>query len=88
MAQAPNAAAAPPVEIVLGELVASLVTVAHAYLEAQEGRAPDLEAAKLALDVAGDAYGRLEPRLSAEERSGLGRLLSTTRLVYVRKRGA
>jgi hypothetical protein len=85
-----NAIAVPSVEVVLSETVASLAFAAHAYLSPQEAdpsAAPDLEAASIALDVAGIAFERIEPRLGAEERSAMARLLTDLRLTYVKKRG-
>jgi hypothetical protein len=92
MATGPSATAAPPVEVVLGEVVASLAMLAHAYLEppaAEEGVAapPDLESAEIAIDVAGKAFERIQPRVAPDERSALARLLTELRLEYVRKRG-
>ena len=85
-----NATAIPPIEVVLGEVVASLALTAHAYLEpaASENAKPDLEGAEAAIDVAGKAFERIQSRLSTEERSALARLLTELRMTYVRKRGA
>lgn len=85
-----HATAAPPIEVVLSETVASLAFAAHAYLSPQEGdpaAPPDLEAANIALDVAGLAFERIEPRLGGTERSAMARLLTDLRLTYVKKRG-
>ncbi len=67
--------------------------LAHAYLEppaAEEGAEappPDLEAAEIAIDVAGKAFERIQPRVAPDERSALARLLTELRLSYVKKRG-
>ncbi len=89
MATQPNATAVPPIEVVLSEIVANLAFVAHAYLNPPAGEAacpPDLEAATIALDVAGLAFERIEPRLQPDERSAVKRLLTNLRLTYVKKR--
>ncbi len=88
MAAQEHAIDVPPVEVVLSEFVAHLAALAHAYLEPPAGSdaAPDLAAAEIAIDVAGKAYDRIEPRLSASERSALARYLTDLRLSYVRKR--
>jgi len=90
MANPPNAAEMPPVEVILTEVVASLTFAAHAYLEptepAGQGDA-DLDAADIAIDVAGKAFERIQPRLQPEERSALARSLTSLRLAYVKKRG-
>jgi hypothetical protein len=89
MAGQSQAVDVPPVEVVLSEVVASLAMLAHAYIEppAESGAEPDLNAAEIALDVAGKAYDRIEPRLGPQERSAVARLLTETRLSYVKKRG-
>jgi hypothetical protein len=92
MTTGPSATAAPPVDVVLSEVVTSLVMLAHAYLEppaAADGTeaSPDLDSADLALDVAGRAFERISPRLAPDERSALARLLTELRLNYVKKRG-
>lgn len=83
--------AAPPVEVVLSETVASLAFAARAYLNPEEGdpsASPDLAAASIALDVAVVAFERIEPRLGGTERSAMARLLTDLRLEYVKKRGS
>jgi len=90
MATQPNASAVPPVEVVLSEVVANLGFLAHAYLNPVDpdvDAGPDLEAAEIAIDVAGRAYDRIQPRLSPDERSAVSRLLTDLRLSYVKKRG-
>jgi hypothetical protein len=92
MATGPSATAAPPVEVVLNEVVMSLVMLAHAYLEpsaAEDGSdvPPDLDSADIAIDVAGRAFERISPRLGPDERPALARLLTELRLNYVKKRG-
>jgi hypothetical protein len=81
----------PPVEVILTEVVASLTFAAHAYLEPQTEPAgqgdADLDAADIAIDVAGKAFERIQPRLQPEERSALARSLTSLRLAYVKKRG-
>jgi hypothetical protein len=90
MTEHPHATSVPPVEVVLGEFVANLAMLAHAYLEpaADASVAPDFEAAEISLDVAGRAFERIEPRLGAQERSAVARLLTEARLAYVKKRGS
>lgn len=79
-------------DVVLAEVVASLVMLAHAYLEPapadgeSEARA-DLESADIAIDIAGRAFERIAPRLAPDERSAMARLLTDLRLTYVKKRG-
>jgi len=89
MAAHPHATSVPPVEVVLSEFVATLAALAHAYLEppADDGAEPDLAAAEIAIDVAGRAYDRIEPRLGPADRSAVARLLTELRLSYVKKRG-
>jgi hypothetical protein len=90
MATEPQATALPPVEVVLGEVVTNLTMLAHAYLEplpGDEAAGPDLEAAEIAIDVASRGYDRIQSRLSPQERSAVGRLLTGVRLDYVKKRG-
>jgi hypothetical protein len=97
MANPPNAAELPPVEVVLSEVVASLSFMAHAYLTPQAGAAgadpnaaeqlkPELEAADIAIDVAGRAFERIQSRLKPEERASLARSLTSVRLMYVKER--
>jgi hypothetical protein len=88
MATQPQAPAVPPIEAVLGEVVATLAFAAHAYLSPPgEEQVPDLVAAEVAIDVAGIAFARVEPRLTPEERSQIAALLTDLRMTYVKKRG-
>jgi hypothetical protein len=86
MSTAPEALAAPPIDTLLGEMIATLALAANAYLEPQDGTA-DVEAAALACDVAGAVFERISARLRADERSGLAALLTQIRLSIVKKRG-
>jgi hypothetical protein len=91
MASPPNATEMPPVEVVLGEVVASLTFAAHAYIDPaprdQLEVSPDLDAAEMLIDVAGRAFDRIQTRLQPQERSALARSLTDLRLTYVKKRG-
>ena len=88
MATQPPSTAVPPIEVVTSEVVATLAFAAHGYLSgASEGEPPDLNAAEIAIDLAGSAYERIAPRLSPDERSALAALLTDLRLTFVRKRG-
>jgi hypothetical protein len=88
MTAQPQASSVPPVEVVLGETVASLALAAHVYLAPpDESVAPDLAAAEMLIDVAGTAFERISPRLQPEERSALARLLTDLRMTFVQKRG-
>jgi hypothetical protein len=86
MSNAPDAVAAPPIDALIGEMIATLALAANAHLEPTSGQ-PDLEAAALACDVAGAAFERISPRLRPEDRTGLAGLLTQTRMSIVRKRG-
>jgi hypothetical protein len=86
MSTAPDALAAPPIESLVGEMIATLALAANAHLEPRDGP-PDLDAAALACDVAGAAFERISPRLKHDERSGLAALLTQIRLSIVKKRG-
>ncbi|MBD5657794.1 MAG: hypothetical protein IAI50_21850 [Candidatus Eremiobacteraeota bacterium] len=55
--------------------------------EDNPSEAADLEAACIALDVAGFAFERIGPRLAPDERAAIARLLTDQRLTYVKKRG-
>jgi hypothetical protein len=84
-----NATAIPPIEAVSSEVITSLAFAAHAYMEPiGEDVQVDLEAADIAIELAGKIYDRIQPRLQPEERSAFGRLLTELRMTYVRKRGA
>jgi hypothetical protein len=86
MSTAPDALAAPPIDALVGEMIATLALAANAYLEPGDGP-PDLAAAGLACDIAGAAFERIQDRLGPEERSGLAGLLTHLRLSIVQKRG-
>ena len=86
MSTVPDALAAPPIESLVGEMIATLALAANAHLEPRDGP-PDLDAAALACDVAGAAFERISPRLKHDERSGLAALLTQIRLSIVKKRG-
>jgi len=47
----------------------------------------DLESAALACDMVGVVFDRLSSRLAAEERTGLGELVTELRMQIVKKRG-
>ncbi|MFY9781777.1 MAG: hypothetical protein WAJ85_14860 [Candidatus Baltobacteraceae bacterium] len=88
MTAQPQATSVPPVEVVLGDTIASLALAAHAYLAPpDESVAPDLAGAEILIDLAGAAFDRISPRLQPEERSALARLLTDLRLTFVQKRG-
>lgn len=86
MSTATEALAAPPIDALAAEMIATLALAANAYLEPKDG-APDLESAALACDIAGIAFERISVRLKAEERTGLAALLTQIRLSIVKKRG-
>jgi hypothetical protein len=80
--------AAPPVEDLLGETVATLLYAAAAYLEPRtESATPDLASAEVAVDVAGIAFDRIASRLRPDARGALTVMLTDMRLAIVRKRG-
>jgi hypothetical protein len=84
-----NATAIPPIEVVSSEVITSLAFAAHAYMEPiGEDAVADLDAADIAIELAGKIYDRIQSRLQPEERSAFGRLLTELRMTYVRKRGA
>jgi hypothetical protein len=86
MSTAPDAIAAPSIDALVGEMIATLALAANAHLEPKDG-SPDLAAAALACDIAGAAFERISPRLRAEERTGLAGLLTQIRMSIVLKRG-
>jgi hypothetical protein len=86
MSTAPDALAAPPIDALVGEMIATLALAANAYLEPKDGP-PDLDAAALACDIAGAAFERISARLAPQERSGLAALLTQIRMSIVKKRG-
>ena len=77
----------PPVEPLLSEIIATLALAAHAYLTADEGRAPDHSSAEIAIDVATTAFERVKERLRPQERLAITQMLTETRMTFVRKRG-
>ena len=87
MATEPASTQLPPVHDLVGEVVATLAMAAHAYLEPEGESAADLHAAETALDVAGFAYERIRSEAPTEVSSALARLLTETRMTFVRKRG-
>ena len=88
MSTSPDQLAAPPVDALLGETIATLLYAAAAYLEPRESDAPpDLASAELAVDVAGIAFDRIASRLRPDARGALSVMLTDTRLAIVRKRG-
>jgi hypothetical protein len=79
---------APPVEAVLSEVFTTLALSAHAYLNgAEEGAAPDLPAAEIAIDLAAIAYEKAQSRLRPEERAAMAGMLTDLRMAFVGKRG-
>jgi hypothetical protein len=85
----PHAVAAPPIEVVVSEVFATLAFAAHAYLgdaDAEKSEA-NLAGAEMAIDLAGRAFERVEPRLSTGERAAMASMLTDLRMTYVRKRG-
>jgi hypothetical protein len=55
----------------------------------QSGHTPpgaQLEAADIAIDVAGRAFERIQARLEPEERAALARSLTSVRMMYVKER--
>jgi len=88
MSTSPEQLAAPPVDALLSEMVATLAYAAMTYLEAREpDRQPDLPSAEIAVDVAGAAFDRIAPRLQAGEPNALTAMLTDVRMSIVRKRG-
>jgi len=79
--------AAPPIDALLGETVATLLYAAAAYLEPREPQTPDIEAAEMAVDVAGIAFDRIASRLRPDARGALTVMLTDARLAVVKKRG-
>ena len=78
----------PSVEPLLIEVISTLALAAHAYLADNDGREPDPASAELAIDVASRAFERVKQRLRTEERLAIAQMLTETRLVFVKKRGA
>jgi hypothetical protein len=84
-----NTTAIPPIEVVSSEVITSLAFAAHAYMEPiGEDAQADLDAADIAIDLAGKIFDRMQTRLQPSERSAFARLLTELRMTYVRKRGA
>lgn len=77
----------PPIEPLMGEVVATLALAAHAYLTDEEGRTPDHASAEIAIDVASAAFERVKERLRPDERLAITQMLTETRMTFVRKRG-
>ena len=92
-AAAPDASATgfqgqiPPLEPLLTEVIATLALAAHAYLADENGSQPDLDSAEAAIDVATAAFERVKERLRPDERLAATKMLTETRLIFVRKRG-
>lgn len=78
----------PSVEPLLVEVISTLTLASHAYLADHDGRTPDLSSAEIAIDVASTAFDRVKERLRHDERLALTQMLTETRLMFVRKRGA
>lgn len=78
----------PPLEPLIGEVIATLALAAHAYLSDSDGRQPDLTSAEAAIDIATSAFERVKERLRPDERLAVTQMLTETRLTFVRKRGA
>jgi hypothetical protein len=80
----------PPIDALLTELVATLAFAAHGYLAGEPGvekPTPDLDAAGLAIDVAGAVFDRVRERLGPQERAAVAGMLTDIRMAFVRKRG-
>lgn len=88
MSTSPDQLAAPPIDDLMGETVATLLYAATAYLEPRDpGSGPDVASAEIAVDVAGAAFDRITARLRPEARGALTVMLTEARLAIVRKRG-
>jgi hypothetical protein len=88
MSTSPEQLAAPPVDDLVGETVATLLYAAAAYLDPRDGdAAPDIASAEVAVDVAGAAFDRIASRLRPDVRGALTVMLTDTRLAIVKKRG-
>ncbi len=80
--------AAPPIDALLSETVATLLYAAMAYLEPRDPQTEvDLPSAELAVDVAGLAFDRISSRLRPDARAALTSMLTGVRLSIVKKRG-
>lgn len=78
----------PPVEPLLGEVIATLALAAHAYLTETDGHEADHSSAEIAIDVATAAFERVKERLQADQRLAITQMLTELRLSFVRKRDA
>ena len=89
MSTEPQAVAAPPIDVVVSEVFTTLAFAAHAYLSGsgEEDSNADLAGAEVAIDLAGRAFERVEPRLSTQERAAMASMLTDLRMSYVKKRG-
>ncbi len=76
----------PPIEPLLGEVIATLALAAHAYMSEEGDDDPDRSSAEIAIDVATAAFERVKERLPANERLAITQMLTETRLAFVRKR--
>ncbi|MGH7330119.1 MAG: hypothetical protein ACREJX_17375, partial [Polyangiaceae bacterium] len=74
---------APPIEQIGADIMSSLCMAGLAYVA--KG---DVESASLACDLVALVFDRLSSRLEAEERTGLGELVTELRMSIVRERGA
>jgi hypothetical protein len=80
--------AAPSIDALLGETIATLLYAANAYLEPRQNDVPpDIASAELAIDVAGLTFDRIASRLRPDARGALTVMLTDARLAVVRKRG-
>ncbi len=80
--------AAPPIDALVGETVATLLYAAAAYLEPRDAEtAPDIASAEIAVDLAGVAFDRIAARLRPDARGALTVMLTDARLAIVKKRG-
>jgi hypothetical protein len=86
MATQSEAMVVPPVEALVSEVIGMLAYAAHGYLRDGDSP-PDLTSADIAIDLAGKAFERIEPRLGSEERAAVAAVLTDLRMTFVRKRG-
>jgi hypothetical protein len=77
----------PPIEPLIGEVIATLALAAHAYLTEEGGRKADQASAEIAIDIASAAFERVKERLQPEQRLAITQMLTETRLTFVRQRG-
>jgi hypothetical protein len=78
---------APPIDVLVAQHIASLCVVARMYLEPDDGRQPDFPSAEIAVELAGQAFERIQPRLPEQGRAAVAEMLTEIRLEFVRKRG-